>query len=63
MNLCPFGVGMVRGSGERERGDSNPRFTHKDKLSRLDVNKGDVRDKVRAVGDNQHLRQLFESVA
>jgi type III restriction enzyme len=35
----------------------------KDKLLRLDVNQGDVRDKVRAVGDNQHLRQLFESVA
>ena len=28
---------------------------------RLDVNEAKVRDKVRAVGDNQHLRQLFES--
>jgi len=35
----------------------------KDKLLRLDMNQGDVRDKVRAVSDNQHLRQLFESVA
>jgi type III restriction enzyme len=33
----------------------------KDKLLRLDVNRGDVRDKVRAVKDNGHLRQLFES--
>jgi len=31
----------------------------KDKLLRLDVNKGNVRDKVRAVSSNQHLRQLF----
>ncbi len=35
----------------------------KGRLLRLDVNQGDVRDKVRAVGDNQHLRQLFESTA
>lgn len=35
----------------------------KGKLLRLDVNRGEVRDKVRAVGDNQHLHQLFESTA
>jgi len=34
---------------------------HKGKLLRLDVNQPDIRDKVRAVTDNQHLRQLFES--
>ena len=33
----------------------------KDKLIRLDVNDGDVRDKVSGVKDNGHLRQLFES--
>ncbi len=33
----------------------------KDKLVRLDVNNGAIRDKVRAVKDNGHLRQLFES--
>ncbi len=32
----------------------------KGNLIRLDVNKSDVRDKVRTVSDNQHLRQLFE---
>ena len=31
-----------------------------DKLIHLDVNKDDVRDKVRAVSTNQHLRQLLE---
>ena len=31
----------------------------KDKLIRLDVNDGDVRDKVSGVKDNGHLRQLF----
>jgi type III restriction enzyme len=34
-----------------------------DKLIRLDVNKDDVRDKVRAVSTNQHLRQLLERAA
>jgi type III restriction enzyme len=33
----------------------------KDKLIRLDVNRDKIRDKVRAVSTNQHLRQLFES--
>jgi type III restriction enzyme len=33
----------------------------KDKLMRLDVNDGDLRDKVSGVKDNGHLRQLFES--
>jgi len=33
----------------------------KDKLIRLDVNQSDVREKVRGVSSNQHLRQLFES--
>ncbi len=33
----------------------------KDKLVRLNVNDGDVRDKVRGVKDNGHLRQLFET--
>ncbi len=33
----------------------------KDKLIRLDVNDGAVRDKVSGVKDNGHLRQLFES--
>jgi type III restriction enzyme len=33
----------------------------KGKLLRLDVNQDAVRDKVRAVSDNQHLKQLFES--
>lgn len=33
----------------------------KNKLIRLDVNDGDVRDKVSGVKDNGHLRQLFES--
>jgi hypothetical protein len=32
----------------------------KDKLLRLDVNHGDVRDKVRAVSSNERLRQLLE---
>ncbi len=32
----------------------------KGKLLRLDVNQDGVRDKVRAVSDNQHLKQLFE---
>lgn len=32
----------------------------KDKLVHLDVNDGKVRDKVRAVSNNEHLRQLFE---
>ncbi len=35
----------------------------KDKLVRLNLNRGDVRDKVRAVSNNQHLRQLFERLA
>jgi hypothetical protein len=34
-----------------------------DELIRLDVNKDDVRDKVRAVSTNQHLRQLLEKSA
>jgi type III restriction enzyme len=34
-----------------------------DKLIRLDVNQDDVRDKVRAVSTNQHLRQLLERSA
>ena len=34
-----------------------------DKLVRLDVNKDDMRDKVRAVSTNQHLRQLLEQAA
>lgn len=34
-----------------------------DKLIRLDMNKDDVRDKVRAVSTNQHLRQLLEQAA
>lgn len=33
----------------------------KGKLLRLDVNQDSVRDKVRAVSGNQHLKQLFES--
>ena len=31
-------------------------------LRRLDVNRGDLRDKVRAVGGNEHLRQLFDDL-
>lgn len=35
----------------------------RDKLLRLDVNQDNVRDKVRGVSDNEHLKQLFEAVA
>lgn len=35
----------------------------KDELIRLNVNDDGVRDKVRAVSDNQHLRQLLENAA
>ncbi len=35
----------------------------KDKLLRLNVNDSDTRDKVRAVTDNQHLRQLIDAAA
>jgi type III restriction enzyme len=48
----------------REHGDRFGRIElivkEKDKLIRLDVNHGDIRDKVSAVKDNGHLRQLFE---
>jgi type III restriction enzyme len=33
----------------------------KNKLVRLDVNRDEIRDKVRAVSSNEHLRQLFET--
>jgi hypothetical protein len=33
---------------------------HKARIVHLDVNDGKVRDKLRAVSNNEHLRQLFE---